>query len=85
MGALRKARIPIAPVLSIERGRESAALSGPRNRADDRGPVPGRTACPLDGPVLGEHNAEVLSTYLGYDAGRIAALESGGVLLRGER
>jgi crotonobetainyl-CoA:carnitine CoA-transferase CaiB-like acyl-CoA transferase len=40
---------------------------------------------PLDAPVLGEQNGEVLSTYLGYDPGRIAALESAGVLVRGER
>jgi hypothetical protein len=76
MGALRKARIPIAPVLPIEQ-----AVNQPHYRA--REPCgrsrtgPGRTACPLDGPVLGEHNAEVLSTYFDYDAGRIAALESG--------
>ena len=34
---------------------------------------------------LGEHNAAVLSRLLGYDAGRIAALEAGGVLHSAER
>ena len=39
----------------------------------------------LVAPLLGEHNAAVLSRLLGYDADRIAALEAGGVLHSAER
>jgi crotonobetainyl-CoA:carnitine CoA-transferase CaiB-like acyl-CoA transferase len=35
---------------------------------------------PLDAPFLGEHNAAVLAELPGYDAARIAALETTGVL-----
>ena len=99
MEALRKVRIPNAPVLSIEQ-----AVNHPHHRArgtvrtiEDRFlgtfEVPGfplrfsayPDRLPLDAPVLGEQNGEVLSTILGYDPGRIAALESAGVLVRGER
>jgi crotonobetainyl-CoA:carnitine CoA-transferase CaiB-like acyl-CoA transferase len=97
--ALRKARIPNAPILSIEQ-----AVNHPHHRArgtvrtiEDRFlgtfEVPGfplrfsayPDRLPLDAPVLGENNAEILSMYLGYDAGQIAALEASGVLARGER
>jgi CoA:oxalate CoA-transferase len=36
-------------------------------------------------PLLGEHNAEVLTRLLGWDAGRIEQLHRSGVLLRGDR
>jgi crotonobetainyl-CoA:carnitine CoA-transferase CaiB-like acyl-CoA transferase len=97
--ALRKARIPNAPILSIEQ-----AVNHPHHRArgtvrtiEDRFlgtfEVPGfplrfsayPDRLPLDAPVLGENNTEILSMYLGYDAGQIAALEASGVLARGER
>ncbi len=35
---------------------------------------------PLEAPLLGEHNAEVLHGYLGYSDERIAQLEAAGVL-----
>jgi formyl-CoA transferase len=40
---------------------------------------------PLEAPILGEHNGEVLSRYLGYPPERIRALETEGVLMRGDR
>ncbi len=39
----------------------------------------------LVAPLLGEHNASVLSGLLGYDADAIATLETRGVLVRGDR
>jgi crotonobetainyl-CoA:carnitine CoA-transferase CaiB-like acyl-CoA transferase len=38
----------------------------------------------LRAPLLGEHNAEVLSERLGYDDARLAALASRGVLVEGK-
>ena len=35
----------------------------------------------IDAPLLGEHNAEILSRVLGYNAGKIAALNDSGVLV----
>jgi crotonobetainyl-CoA:carnitine CoA-transferase CaiB-like acyl-CoA transferase len=37
---------------------------------------------PLEAPLLGEHNAEILREYLGYSDVRIAELEAQGVLRR---
>jgi crotonobetainyl-CoA:carnitine CoA-transferase CaiB-like acyl-CoA transferase len=39
----------------------------------------------LPAPLLGEHNAEVLSSLLGWDAARIDALVEGGVLISAPR
>jgi crotonobetainyl-CoA:carnitine CoA-transferase CaiB-like acyl-CoA transferase len=39
----------------------------------------------LEAPTLGQHNASVLSHFLGYSADRIRALESGGVLQSARR
>jgi crotonobetainyl-CoA:carnitine CoA-transferase CaiB-like acyl-CoA transferase len=39
----------------------------------------------LEAPFLGEHNAEVLETYLGYSSSRVRELESIGVLGRADR
>jgi crotonobetainyl-CoA:carnitine CoA-transferase CaiB-like acyl-CoA transferase len=36
----------------------------------------------LDAPLLGEHNTDVLSEYLGYSEKRVAELEAQGVLQR---
>ena len=45
----------------------------------------GRRHPQLDAPTLGEHNQSILTSYLGYSAQRIEALERGGVLYRGAR
>jgi crotonobetainyl-CoA:carnitine CoA-transferase CaiB-like acyl-CoA transferase len=39
----------------------------------------------MDAPLMGEHNAEILRDYLGYDATRVRQLEENGVLHHGER
>ncbi len=39
----------------------------------------------LVAPTLGQHNGEVLTEVLGYDAARVAALAEAGVLVAGER
>ena len=39
----------------------------------------------LVAPLLGQHNAAVLSGILGYSAAQIAALAASGVLVQGER
>jgi formyl-CoA transferase len=39
---------------------------------------------PLTAPTLGQHNREILDSYLGYSPGRIASLEQGGVLHSGK-
>jgi len=39
---------------------------------------------PLEAPLLGEHNAEVLGKYLGYTPEQVRALEAEGVLHREE-
>jgi CoA:oxalate CoA-transferase len=99
MEALRKARIPNAPVLSIEqavnhphhRARGTVRTIGDRFLGEFEAPgFPLRFSAypdrlPLDAPVLGENNGEILSTVLGYEAERIAALEASGILVRGER
>jgi crotonobetainyl-CoA:carnitine CoA-transferase CaiB-like acyl-CoA transferase len=39
----------------------------------------------LEAPFLGEHNAEILGTYLGYSSSRVRELENAGVLSRADR
>jgi crotonobetainyl-CoA:carnitine CoA-transferase CaiB-like acyl-CoA transferase len=34
----------------------------------------------LEAPLLGEHNRQVLTNYLGYSSDEIASLERGGIL-----
>jgi len=92
-------RVPFAEVLSTEEAmahphlRERAMVRKVRDRFLGDFEVPG---FPMrfsgygrhretEAPILGEHNEVVLRDYLGYSAERIAALESAGVLYRGER
>jgi len=39
----------------------------------------------LEAPFLGEHNAEVLETYLGYSRAQIEELERAGILFKADR
>jgi crotonobetainyl-CoA:carnitine CoA-transferase CaiB-like acyl-CoA transferase len=39
----------------------------------------------LEAPFLGEHNVEILQTYLGYSTSRVKELESAGVLFHADR
>lgn len=97
--ALQMAHIPVAPVLSIAEAVAHPHLRarGTIRTIEDRFlgsfEVPGfplrfsafPERLPLEAPTLGEHNAEVLERYLGYPAERVRALESEGILHRGER
>jgi CoA:oxalate CoA-transferase len=94
MEALHQARIPVAPVLSIDqavnhphlRARQTVRrISDPIFGEFDAPGFPLRFSAfpgflPLEAPVLGQHNREILERYLGYGAGRISELERAGVL-----
>jgi crotonobetainyl-CoA:carnitine CoA-transferase CaiB-like acyl-CoA transferase len=93
---LEAARIPVAPVLSIEQAVNHPHLQYRRTvrRVTDRAfgelDIPGMPLrfsafpdeLPLQAPFLGEHNEEVLSAYLGYTSEQVRKLESEGVLKR---
>ena len=99
MAALDEARVPIGPVLSVERAVNHPQLRARRTvrRVSDRilgefdipgfplrfSEFPGELA--LEAPLLGEHNAEVLRDYLGVAGERVRELENAGVLRRGDR
>jgi len=92
--ALRDARIPVAPVLSIEQAvnhphlRARHTVRKIHDRVLGEFDAPGMPLkfsafpedLPLVAPFLGEHNGEILSNYLGYSAERIKQLESEGIL-----
>ena len=97
--ALQKSRIPVAPVLSIAQAvahphlRERGTVRTITDRIFGEFEAPGfplrfsafPERLPLEAAVLGEHNDEVLSRYLGYSQERIRALETEGVLKSGDR
>lgn len=92
--ALEKARIPVAPVLSIEQAVNHPHLQYRKTvrRVSDRKfgelDIPGMPLrfsefpdeLDLQAPFLGEHNAEILGEYLSYSPEQIQKLESDGVL-----
>lgn len=92
---LEAERVPVAPVLSVEEvvklphARLRRTVRTIFDRALGAFDVPGvplrfsafPDELPLQAPFLGEHNAEVLGGLLGYDAARIGALQTQGVLL----
>jgi crotonobetainyl-CoA:carnitine CoA-transferase CaiB-like acyl-CoA transferase len=91
---LREARIPSAPVLSVEQAmnhphlRERLTVQRVHDRLLGDFEIPGFplrfSAFPkrleLQAPLLGEHNAKVLREYLGYTPERVTQLEKQGVL-----
>jgi crotonobetainyl-CoA:carnitine CoA-transferase CaiB-like acyl-CoA transferase len=93
---LRRARVPVAPILSVREAMEHPHLieRGTVRLVSD--PILGEFKIPgfplrfsgfpqeleFDAPLLGEHNSTVLEKYLRYSAERIAQLESSGVLHR---
>lgn len=91
---LREARIPHAPVLTVEEAMQHPHLveRGTVRTVHDRilgdFQIPGLplrfSAFPepleLDAPFLGEHNQQILTKYLGFSDDRIAQLESEHVL-----
>jgi crotonobetainyl-CoA:carnitine CoA-transferase CaiB-like acyl-CoA transferase len=91
---LREARIPSAPVLTVEKAMrhphlvERQTVQTVQDRILGELQVPGfplrfssfPARLELDAPLLGEHNRRILSSYLGYASERISQLESEGVL-----
>ena len=94
--ALEEARVPVAPVLSVEQAvnhphlRQRQTVRTVTDRAFGEFQIPGMPLrfsefpdlLPLEAPFLGEHNAEILHRYLGYAAEQVRALEEEGVLKR---
>jgi crotonobetainyl-CoA:carnitine CoA-transferase CaiB-like acyl-CoA transferase len=94
IAALREARIPSAPVLTVEQAmnhphlRERQTVQRVHDRLLGDFEVPGFplrfSAFPerleLEAPFLGEHNGKILSTYLSYTPEQISRLEREGVL-----
>ncbi|HEX2797745.1 MAG TPA: CoA transferase [Immundisolibacter sp.] len=92
---LEAERVPVAPVLSVQEvvklphARVRRTVRTIFDRALGAFDVPGvplrfsafPDELPLQAPFLGEHNAQVLGGLLGYDAARIEALQTQGVLL----
>jgi len=93
---LEEHRVPVAPVLSIEEAmnhphlRERGTVRKVSDRIMGEFRIPGSAYrfsefpedLPLEAPLLGEHNGEILREYLGYSDARIAELEAQGVLRR---
>ncbi len=87
-------RVPAAPVLSVEQAINHPHLRGRRtvrtiqDRMMHDFDIPGfplkfsrfPEELPLQAPFLGEHNAEILTNYLGYSGERIEELKTAGVL-----
>ena len=95
IAALQAVRVPVAPILTVPQAiaHPHHRARGTVRRVSDRMlgefDIPGmplrfsgHPELPeLQAPLLGEHNGEILSGLLGYDAGRVAELESAGVLV----
>lgn len=92
-------RVPCAPVLSVEQAAKNPQLRARRTIRKIHDRVLGEFEVPgfplrfsefpetltLEAPFLGEHNAEILQSDLGYSARQISELEAAGVLRQGER
>ncbi len=95
--ALERHRVPSAPVLSVADTVTHPHFTAREMIRTVKDPILGEvtipgfplkfSSCPelpeLRAPRLGEHNAEVLASLLGYDEARIEALRAGGVLHAG--
>jgi crotonobetainyl-CoA:carnitine CoA-transferase CaiB-like acyl-CoA transferase len=91
---LRAARLPSAPVLTVEKAMqhphlvERQTVQTVQDRLLGEMQIPGfplrfssfPERLDLEAPLLGEHNARILSSYLGYSPDRVARLEQDGVL-----
>lgn len=94
--ALEDARVPVAPVLSVEQAvnhphlRERQTVRTVTDRAFGEFQIPGMPlrfsefpdCLPLEAPFLGEHNQEILVSDLSYSVEQVRALEEEGVLKR---
>ena len=97
--ALEDARVPVAPVLSVEQAvnhphmQQRQTVRTITDRAFGEFQIPGVPLrfsefpdyLPLEAPFLGEHNEEILTGYLSYTAEQVRALEEEGVLKREDR
>ncbi len=91
---LRAARIPVAPVLTLEQAMNHPHLIERRTVREVHDRLLGNFQVPgfplrfsafpdlleLEAPLLGEHNGHILSSYLGYAPSEIIRLERAGVL-----
>lgn len=95
---LEEVHVPVSPVLSVAEAvnhphmRERGTVVKVKDRVYGNLELPASplrfsSFPPLDlqAPMLGEHNAEILQTYLGYSPGRVAELESQGIIHRENR
>jgi crotonobetainyl-CoA:carnitine CoA-transferase CaiB-like acyl-CoA transferase len=99
LARLDQYRVPNAPVLTVEQAMNHPQLLERRTVRKIHDRVLGEFQVPgfplrfsefsdeltLDAPFLGEHNAQVLKTYLGYSRSRISELESTGVIFQNNR
>jgi crotonobetainyl-CoA:carnitine CoA-transferase CaiB-like acyl-CoA transferase len=97
IAAMKEYRVPHAPVLSVAEAvqhphlRERGTVRTVHDRILGDFDVPGFALrfsdfpqrLELEAPLLGEHNREVLSTWLGYQADQITQLEHKGILRNG--
>jgi crotonobetainyl-CoA:carnitine CoA-transferase CaiB-like acyl-CoA transferase len=97
MAAMKEYRVPHAPVLSLEEAmnhphlRQRGTVRTVHDRILGDFDVPGFALrfsefperLELQAPMLGEHNREVLSDWLGYRGNQIDALEKSGILRSG--
>jgi crotonobetainyl-CoA:carnitine CoA-transferase CaiB-like acyl-CoA transferase len=94
MDAMRARRVPMAPVLTVAEAVKHPHLRqrGTVRKVHDR--ILGDFELPgfalrfsdfprpldLEAPFLGEHNEEIFTRYLGYDAGQVKELERRGIV-----
>jgi len=97
MAAMKEYRVPHAPVLSVAEAvkhphlRQRGTVRTVHDRILGDFDVPGFALRfsdfpeppDLQAPFLGEHNEEVLTTYLGYGKDRVRELEKNGTLRSG--
>ena len=97
LAALKEHRVPNAPVLSVAEAvkhphlRQRGTVRTVNDRILGDFDVPGFSfrfsqfpkPLELHAPMLGEHNAQVLTEYLGYPAARVKELEGKGILRNG--
>jgi crotonobetainyl-CoA:carnitine CoA-transferase CaiB-like acyl-CoA transferase len=93
---LQAGHVPVAPVLSIDQAvnhphlRQRRTVRTITDRVLGEIEVPGMPLrfsefpdeLPLQAPLLGEHNEEILTSYLAYSPEQVRQLESDGVLKR---
>ena len=98
IAALQAVRVPVAPILTVPQAIDHPhhrqrgtvrTVSDPMLGEFDIPGVPFKFSnhpdyLPLQAPLLGEQNKEILTDWLGYKPEQISALEDGGVLVSAE-